>query len=466
VASVYKRGKVWWVGFTTSAGLRRNEATKARTRDEAKKLAAEIDARHERIRRGFEVEPGDSRLTFRQLFETWWERHGSKLRGNILGGKAAALRKHVLPELGDVVLREVTPARLELAFDRMSLELAGSSVNTLRAQLRAIFGWAKKRGLWLGENPAAATEKRKELDQERDELTAEEVPRLLAALEPRWRPLFACALLTGMRKGELAGLRREDVDLAAGSIRVGRSWSAETTKGGTTKTLPIAAALRPYLEQALATSKGSDLVFPRADGSMMRNDVKLAPMLRRAMARAGLTRGWTHTCRRTSPERCGFKERRDHNRVEPCPKCSFRLWPKPIFRQIRFQDTRATTATLLARSGASVAVAQRVLRHADPALTMKVYTRVRAEDMRSALDAMVPGLAPPPPPAPPVELEARALAVNAPPAAALPLQWPETARRATNDGPQALSGPHTSEALPARFERAASSFGGKRSQSS
>jgi integrase len=45
---------------------------------------------------------------------------------------------------------------------------------------------------------------------------------MLAALERRWRPLFATAVYTGMRKGELLALRKSDVDLAAGTLRVGR----------------------------------------------------------------------------------------------------------------------------------------------------------------------------------------------------------------------------------------------------
>jgi integrase len=39
------------------------------------------------------------------------------------------------------------------------------------------------------------------------------VPLLLRALDPRWRPLFATAIYTGLRKGELLALRKSDVHL-------------------------------------------------------------------------------------------------------------------------------------------------------------------------------------------------------------------------------------------------------------
>ena len=56
---------------------------------------------------------------------------------------------------------------------------------------------------------------------------SDEVPRLLAA----WRPLFATAIWTGMRKGELLGLQKNDIDFVTSSIAVRRSYDHETTKG-------------------------------------------------------------------------------------------------------------------------------------------------------------------------------------------------------------------------------------------
>ena len=46
---------------------------------------------------------------------------------------------------------------------------------------------------------------------------------MLAALDRHWRPLFATAVYTGMRKGELIALRKSDVDLTAGTVVVARS---------------------------------------------------------------------------------------------------------------------------------------------------------------------------------------------------------------------------------------------------
>ena len=138
-------------------------------------------------------------------------------------------------------------------------------------------------------------------------LTPDELPILLANLAERWQPLFATAIFTGMRKGELLGLRKSDVHLASRRIQVCRSYDHETTKPGDDGAIPIAQELVPFLERALATS-ASDLVFPEPDGGMMREDVKLEDTLRRALARGGIVQAWQHVCRKKD---CGHQEKHD-----------------------------------------------------------------------------------------------------------------------------------------------------------
>src|SRR5229473_4898953 len=53
---------------------------------------------------------------------------------------------------------------------------------------------------------------------------------------------------------------------------------------------------------------------------------------------------------------------------------------------MRFHDLRGTTATLLARAGAPLVVAQRILRHSDPRLTANVYSRVDLGDLRDGIN--------------------------------------------------------------------------------
>jgi len=169
-----------------------------------------------------------------------------------------------------------------------------------------------------------------------DFLRAEEVPLVLKELPARWLPLFATAVYTGLRKGELAGLRKTDVDLSARLLTVARSYDRETTKGGHADRIPIAAELVPYLERAIKSSP-SEFVFPASDGSMLRKDTGLEHVLRRALGRAGIVTGWRHVCRRKGR---GHVEKGPDAALRRCPADGRKLWPKPDVRPIRFHDVR------------------------------------------------------------------------------------------------------------------------------
>jgi integrase len=146
--------------------------------------------------------------------------------------------------------------------------------------------------------------------------------------------LFATAVLTGMRKGELLGLRKSDVNVTERTIMVARSYDAETTKGGHADLLPIADEVVPWLTEAIRRSP-SKLVFPRADGSMHRRDLALDRVLRRALGRAGVVTGFEHRCRRKG---CRYKVLAPNNQAGRCPRCNMKLWAKALPRHVRFHD--------------------------------------------------------------------------------------------------------------------------------
>lgn len=76
--------------------------------------------------------------------------------------------------------------------------------------------------------------------------------------------IFTVALLTGLRKGELWGLRWQDVDLERGELVVSRSYGGPT-KGGRVRRVPL---LAPALAALKAQPKRCSLVFPTHDMRM------------------------------------------------------------------------------------------------------------------------------------------------------------------------------------------------------
>src|SRR5437868_7855083 len=97
--------------------------------------------------------------------------------------------------------------------------------------VRTAFNRARRADLVHGQNPATDTKPRKVPKRAPAFLEPDEVTRLLNELGPADRPLVATALYAGLRKGELFGLRKTDVDLSRTLLMVCRSYDRETTKG-------------------------------------------------------------------------------------------------------------------------------------------------------------------------------------------------------------------------------------------
>ncbi|MCU1347494.1 MAG: phage integrase family protein, partial [Acidobacteria bacterium] len=138
-------------------------------------------------------------------------------------------------------LVDLKPSKVEVFLQAKTSELGPQSINHLRRFLIGAFNDARRAGKWEGANPAAEVRKRRVPKRAPDYLRAEEVPLLLAMIPPDWRALYATAIFTGLRKGELLGLRKTDVDLKARLLTVAVSYDRETTMGGHADVIPIAA---------------------------------------------------------------------------------------------------------------------------------------------------------------------------------------------------------------------------------
>jgi integrase len=384
MASIYEKRGRFWVRWKAGAGRGRDSSTPARTRGEAKRICAELEEKAFRARQGLEeLIPEDGGGTLSELLE-WWLRTYSRDAPSHVRNEYT-LRKHIIgTKLGTYPLASLVrdPGPIETFLQEKSRELSAQSLNHLRRFMLTAFNCARRAGRWRGLNPVKDVRRRRVAGKAQDFLRFDEVPRVLTALAPRWRPLFAVALYTGLRKGELAGLRKTDVDLANGLLTVSRSYGRATTKGGHADIIPIHPQAMPYFAEAIRASE-TDLVFPAVEGQMMREDQKLGKVLRRALARAGIVTGYEHVCRRKG---CGHAELAKDKDGRRCPTCNMVLWPKARVRPIRFHDLRHTTASLFLMSGVPFEVVQAVLRHKDPKLTLSTYGHLLLDHKRKMLE--------------------------------------------------------------------------------
>jgi integrase len=263
--------------------------------------------------------------------------------------------------------------------------LGPATVNHLRVYIRRIFNAAINAERFFGKNPVTRDVKKRPVPRRKPQyLLPDEVLPVLAAVPDRWRAAFALGIYAGLRKGEILGLRKDDVDLSGRMIMVRRSHGADTPKGGHEEGVPIAAELLPYLEDAMASSN-SDWVFPHPKGGRHPEGTDLVSIIRTALRRSQIVSGWVHKCRRKG---CGFSIETADGEQRRCPHCNFKLWPTAKVRPLRFHDTRHTTASLLMMFGANPAAVQRILRHTDIRLTVEVYGHLAPNYLRSEIDLL------------------------------------------------------------------------------
>lgn len=179
-------------------------------------------------------------------------RKGFPYSPSSLRGYEQVLRDHVLPELGYVRLSDVRRNDLQDLADRLLADgLDPSTVHGALMPVRVIYRRAVKRGE-IAVNPTTGLELPTPEGKRERIAPPEEAERLLAALPENDRALWATAFYSGLRRGELAALRIDDVDLASGRIRVERSYDVKarvfkSTKNRETRTVPVPAVLRSYL---------------------------------------------------------------------------------------------------------------------------------------------------------------------------------------------------------------------------
>lgn len=236
-----------------------------------------------------------------------------KNKASTLRSKEQLLETHIVPRLGAHRLDAIGYAEIEdLKVDlsrtpqgnaRRSGKPGGrvrplsqKTINNVLTVLRRLLAVARKRGIiasvpeveWL--RPPAP---------EFDFLTFEEADRLLAALDGEERTMALVALRTGLRFGELLGLRWQDADLVAGRLRVAQAFVRKaivSTKSGKPREVPLGDEVKAALK-AHRHLRGP-LVFCEMDGTG-RDTYRARWSLKRACRRAGLREiGW-HALRHT-----------------------------------------------------------------------------------------------------------------------------------------------------------------------
>lgn len=320
--SLKGRGMRWQAQWRD--GHDRQRARNFATKDEAERFWAEL-----------RMSPKEraSRATVGEQYDTWIRTKRGLSTGHVTNYESK-WRIHVAPSwadrrLDDVRHSEVAAWAAELA--------AGTSPSVARQALQVLSGVyaLAVRDNLVAANPAAGVTVRTPPPRQGRPLTWQQIQQLAAACGPDAVVVRTLAF-TGIRWGELAGLRVRDLNVARARLTVARSVGERggvleigTTKTGKVREVGVPPALLVELVQLAGDRDPDDPLLPAARGGIRRHS-RFYKRFTQATAQLGLG-------------------------------------------DLRPHDLRHTAATLAIQSGADVKVVQRMLGHASATLTVDLY---------------------------------------------------------------------------------------------
>ncbi|RYZ75870.1 MAG: site-specific integrase, partial [Proteobacteria bacterium] len=171
---------------------------------------------------------------------------------------------------------EISPGHVKKVLIAMDHDgYSRSRLKSIRGAINTVFKWAIEDGVLKGLNYSPA--KGVDLGKAKDEkppmiLNLAEIRKLLDSakeMDHLWYPIWAMALNSGMRSGELYALEWKDIDWDNGLITVSKSYNnrmnvTKSTKAGYWRKVPINKELRGLLNELKLKADPTDLnVLPR-----------------------------------------------------------------------------------------------------------------------------------------------------------------------------------------------------------
>ena len=345
------------IGYSEK-GLPRTKNVLARTK-------RECQAKLKELREAIAPPPSESirsEMPFGEWLDFWYQNDSKpKLRPTTRLNYEGWIYNHLIPSLGDIQLNRLTQADLQQFFRTLKESgrknhvetrgpgLSDRSVRSCRAVCQMALTKAVEEKL-IHRNPAAGCKLPPRSRKEMKVLTLEEIQRfLIQAKAEGMYELFLLELTTGMRRGELLALQWDDLDFAAGKLRIekqvypvgGELVISEPKTRAANRTV----ILPPAMVEVLAEYKKgvfSDLMFP----SRTKPEQPIDPGYVRKRLQAIL-------------KRAGCKA-------------------------VRFHDLRHTFATLSLENGMDVKTLSTIIGHVSAATTLDTYAHITDEMRRKA----------------------------------------------------------------------------------
>ena len=324
------------------------------SREDARNKAEEYNTQQALADQAGEIFSAQKRITFGRWSEKWLQTYKKPFvdANTYRYTYENVVHNHLLPHFGAAYLQDIRPADIQQFFGEHP-EMGQSLINKCMICLRGIFETAVDNDYCVKNPCKAAAPKSQKIPAVKQVYTDDEIKRLQDyCFKERRMPEVVLLLETGLRRGELLGLKWEDIDLKAKTLSVRRSIAVD--KGNHVKeNEPKWCSYRtiPLTDKAVAAikrvSKCGPYVFCNAEtGDPLRPD-SWGIKLRRLM--------------RDAHEDIGVPELSAH-------------------------ELRHTYGTALRRHGVDIYTIQKILGHKDIDVTANIYVHNEIEVIRNTIE--------------------------------------------------------------------------------
>lgn len=357
-----KIGQVWYIRYEGPRhpdGRRnsRKECCRGMTREQAEQRLREIKSE---LHNGVFV--GPSVKTVAQHLEEWLERRRPDLSPTTAQGYQAYIKNRISPALGGIRLDKLSPLAIQQFLDGLLKEgLKAKTVRSVHGVLHAALAQAVRLQM-LARNPADQVQVPRLVRPEIKTVPPESMPALLAAIDQSCHrvPLLTI-LATGLRRGEVLGLKWQDLDANARTLAVRRSICrvggrniVKSTKTGKSRVIKIPAVLVEELQRHRKAQESLSALKPsfKPEGWMFPD---------------------TRTGETLNPQALGS---------------AFDRIAGELGIGVTLHGLRHTQATTLMAAGVPVKVVSERLGHSTTAITLDTYSHVLPHLQDSAADVM------------------------------------------------------------------------------
>ena len=295
-------------------------------------------------------DPNAGKITLEEYLRLWFENHKAGLKPRTIYQYRRVMENYLIRYLGDVRLNQLTATRIAAHYQDLERKGIGlRSIELSHAVLHVALKGAIRDG-YLKDNPASVVKVPRREPTEKEVWNQREVQQFLmtAGISPYYA-LYRLALTTGMRQGELLGVRWSDLSWNTGTLQIkqqvaqirGEGWDFVSPKSQSSRrsikvkgrTLAVLREQKEYVrelrKQAGDQWQEHDLVFPSSVGTPI-NPSNL---------------------------------RRDHKK----------LMDHADVKRIRFHDMRHTAASLMLNNDIAPIIVSKILGHSRPSTTMNIY---------------------------------------------------------------------------------------------